>query len=110
MALTFATATIASTGVAQRLSATALLVSSVVIQARGGDQSGVGANTAKVHVGPSTVTTSGTTGVQIGRPEAGYTPPSVEFSSGNDDNVFDLSTIYICGTAGDGVNLVYHTV
>lgn len=102
--------TVASAGTAEQLTATSTLVSSILIQAKGGNNGGTGANTGKVFIGPSTVTNSGDTGIQLAVPSSGATPSSIRIDSGDSSNLFDLSAIYVAvAVDGEGVVVLYNT-
>lgn len=102
--------TVAAAATPERLSATSQLVASVIIQAKGGDNTNTGANTGKVFVGPSTVTNAGTTGIQLPAPSAGTVAPTIRIDSNDPTNPIDLTDIWIAvATNGEGVVAFYYT-
>ena len=111
MALGTLTKVTVTAGVAVRLTETSTKVSTFCIQPLAGDGAYVGANTGKTFIGISTVDATGTTGIQLGWPVAGQTPPAFSLSSGSNNNLFDLRDIYIAtSVGGEGVVCLYHTV
>lgn len=110
MAVTFGTINLVVdlTGTPEAISATELYVAWALIQAKGGNNAGTGANTGKVFIGPSTVTNSGTTGVQMPAPSASAVPAALRFDSGDSSNAINLADLYVAvGVAGDGVIVLY---
>ena len=88
------------------------VASSVLIQAKGGNNAGTGKNQGKVFIGNSSVVgNSPTTGIQLAVPMDGVTPPSVRFESGDNSNLFPLSSIYVAGVfQNDGIVAFCHIV
>ena len=110
MAVTFGfiDKSISAAGTAEALSATALWVAWALIQARGGNNAGTGANTGKIFIGPSTVTNSGTTGVQLPAPTGGAVPAAFRVDSADGSNQINLADLYVAvAVNGEGVEVMY---
>ena len=84
---------VAAAATPEAITATALKVSSIVIQPYNGDATSTGANTGKVVVGKSDV--DWTLGVQLGIPTAGATPPSYTIQATKMSNELDLAEWWI---------------
>lgn len=89
------TLTIAATGVAEQLSPTPIACSEFAIQIPfGGNQ---------IHIGGPTVTTS--TGIELDPPSAGGITPDTA-----NDYIDNLDKVWVIGTIGTVVNVLYRTL
>jgi hypothetical protein len=93
---------VTASGVAVPLSATALTVSQVLIQAKPG-------NTGPIFVGDSLVCYSGVSGgIQIKTPTTNIAEPPIELKGTGVGNTIDLNKIYVNAVSGlPGVNFLY---
>lgn len=89
------TVSIVSTGVAQQLSVTPIACSEYAMQVPFGGN--------PIHIGGPAVTSS--TGIELDPPSAGGITPDTA-----NDYIDNLNKVYIIGTAGTVVNVLYRTI